>query len=69
MDGNAVEMLSDDGSANAEAPLKVVNTPGFDLPDTGDNGTMLLSVIGIAVMAGAAVVIFLATRKKETNKK
>ena len=69
VDGNAVEMLSDNGSANAEAPLKVVNTPGFDLPDTGDNGTMLLSVIGIAVMAGAAVVIFLATRKKETNKK
>lgn len=69
VDGNAVEMLSDDGSANAEAPLKVVNTPGFDLPDTGDNGTMLLSVIGIAVMAGAAVVIFLATRKKETDKK
>ena len=69
VDGNAVEMLSDNGSANAEAPLKVVNTPGFDLPDTGDNGTMLLSVIGIAVIAGAAVVIFLATRKKETNKK
>jgi gram positive anchor len=69
VDGNAVEMLSDNGSANAEAPLKVVNTPGFDLPDTGDNGTMLLSVIGIAVMAGAAVVIFLATRKKETDKK
>lgn len=69
VDGNAVEMLSDNGSANTEAPLKVVNTPGFDLPDTGDNGTMLLSVIGIAVMAGAAVVIFLATRKKETDKK
>lgn len=69
VDGNAVEMLSDNGSANAEAPLKVVNAPGFDLPDTGDNGTMLLSVIGIAVMAGAAVVIFLATRKKETDKK
>lgn len=69
VDGNAVEMFSDNGSANAEAPLKVVNTPGFDLPDTGDNGTMLLSVIGIAVMAGAAVVIFLATRKKETDKK
>ena len=54
----------DDGSANAETLLKVVNNPGFDLPDTGDNGTMLLSIIGIVVMAGAALVIFMVTRKK-----
>lgn len=70
VDGNAVEMLTDNGSANAEAPLKVVNTPGFDLPDTGDNGTMMLSIIGIVTMAGAAAVIFFATRKKsEPNRK
>ena len=64
VDGNAVQMREDDGSANAEALLKVVNNPGFDLPDTGDNGTMLLSIIGIVVMAGAALVIFMVTRKK-----
>lgn len=64
VDGNAVDMREDNGSANAAALLKVVNNPGFDLPDTGDNGTMLLSIIGIVTMAGAAVVIFLATRKK-----
>lgn len=70
VDGNAVEMLTDNGSANAEAKLKVVNTPGFDLPDTGDNGTMMLSIIGIVTMAGAAAVIFFATRKKsEPNRK
>ena len=64
VDGNAVQMREDDGSANAEALLKVVNNPGFDLPDTGDNGTMLLSIIGMVVMAGAALVIFMVTRKK-----
>lgn len=70
VDGNAVEMLTDNGSANAEAKLKVINSPGFDLPDTGDNGTMMLSVIGIVTMAGAAAVIFFATRKKsEPNRK
>lgn len=64
VDGNAVQMREDNGSANAAALLKVVNNPGFDLPDTGDNGTMLLSIIGIVTMAGAAVVIVLTTRKK-----
>ena len=64
VDGNSVNMLEDNGSANAAALLKVVNNPGFDLPDTGDNGTMLLSIIGIVTMAGAALVIVLATRKK-----
>ena len=39
VDGNAVTMLVDNGSANAEAPLTVVNTRGFDLPETGANGT------------------------------
>ena len=64
VDGNAVNMLEDDGSANAEAPLTVVNTRGFDLPETGDNGTMMFTVFGILAMAGAAAVIVLASRKK-----
>ena len=42
----------------------MVNTRGFDLPETGDNGTMLLSIIGTVTMAAAALVIVLATRKK-----
>lgn len=65
VDGNPVEMRPDNGSENAEAPLKVVNTPGFDLPDTGDNGTMLFCVVGILLMACSAVVIVLAIRKKK----
>ena len=64
VDGNAVNMLEDDGSVNAHAPLTVVNTRGFDLPETGDNGTMMFTVFGILAMAGAAAVIVLASRKK-----
>ena len=64
VDGNPVNMLEDDGSVNAHAPLTVVNTRGFDLPETGDNGTMMFTIFGILTMAGAAVVIILASRKK-----
>ena len=64
VDGNKVNMLEDNGSQNAEAPLTVVNTRGFDLPETGDNGTMMFTVFGILAMAGAAAVIVLASRKK-----
>ena len=66
VDGNDVTMLEDEGSVNASVPLTVVNTRGFDLPQTGDNGTWMFSVIGIMLMAGAAVVIFAVSRKKST---
>ncbi len=33
VDGNAVTMLTDNGSANAEAPLRVVNTPALTSQD------------------------------------
>ena len=64
VDANNVNMLEDDGSVNAVAPLSVVNTRGFDLPQTGDHGTWMFSVIGIIMMAGAAVVILAVSRKK-----
>ena len=68
VDGNAVTMLEDNGSANAEAPLTVVNTPGFDLPQTGGYGTTIFTVTGIVVMALAAGVtlwLIFGKRKKE----
>ena len=68
VDGNDVNMLADDSSVNASVPLKVVNTKGFDLPQTGDHGTWMFSVIGIVLMAGAAVILFTVTRKKNTNR-
>ena len=68
VDGNAVTMLEDNGSANAEAPLTVVNTPGFDLPQTGGYSLMIFTVTGIVVMAFAAGVtlwLIFGKRKKE----
>lgn len=68
VDGNAVNMLEDNGSVNAEAPLTVVNTRGFDLPETGDHGTMIFTVLGIVAMAGAATVIVLTSKKKNGSR-
>ena len=65
VDGNPVNMLSDNGSDNAEAPLKVVNTRGFDLPETGDNGTWIFGAAGVMLIAGALVVMMIAMKKKE----
>ncbi len=67
VDGNAVTMLADNGSANAEAPLRVVNTRGFDLPKTGDNGTWTLTICGtllILCAAGCIAFLFISKRKK-----
>ena len=64
VDGNPVTMLADGGSANAEAPLTVVNTRGFDLPETGDNGTMMFTIVGILLMAGAVAALIFVNRKK-----
>ena len=66
VDGKKVNMVKDNGSVNAEAPLTVVNTRGFDLSKTGDNGTMMFTVVGILLMAGAASVIALVSRKKRS---
>jgi len=68
VDGNAVNMLEDNGSKNAEAPLTVVNTRGFDLPETGDHGTMIFTVLGIVAMAGTATVIVLTSKKKNGSR-
>ena len=48
-------------------PMTVVNTKGFELPQTGDNGVWRYSVYGILLMAAsAAVVIVLVTRRKKS---
>ena len=67
VDGKDVTMTEDNGSVHAVVPLRVTNTRGFDLPQTGDHGTWMFSVIGIALMAGAAAVIFVVMRKKRDS--
>lgn len=64
VDGKKVNMVEDNGSTNAEAPLTVVNTRGFDLPKTGDNGTMMFTIVGILLMVGAAAVLYAVSSKK-----
>ena len=47
--------------------MSVVNTRGFDLPSTGDHGTMMYTISGILIMTGAAAVMFVALKKKKTS--
>lgn len=42
----------------------VINGKGFDLPVTGGSGTLLFTVLGLALMGGAAAVV-IAMRRKE----
>lgn len=67
VDGKAVNMLEDNGSKNAEAPLRVINTKGFTLPKTGDNGVWMYGVIGILLMAASVAVFAMSCRKKKNS--
>ena len=64
VDGNKVNMLEDKGSANAIAPLTVVNTSGFDLPATGDHGVWMYGLAGILLMASSVACIVVSVRRK-----
>ncbi len=68
VDTNDVTMLEDNGSANAEVPLSVMNTRGFDLPKTGDNGVWMFGLIGVLLMSGSLVCIIVTSRKKRSSK-
>lgn len=63
VDTNAVTMEADGESLNAFVPLTIVNSEGFDLPKTGDNGTMLFTACGVILMFTAVVVVFLLFKK------
>lgn len=67
VNGDAVPMDADNGSVNALVPLTVVNTKGFDLPTTGENGLWMYGLFGVLLMAAAIAVIVLAFRKKKQN--
>lgn len=54
-------------SSNGIYTQQVTNSTGFNLPQTGGAGTILFSVVGIALMAGA-VVVFIVMKRKEPNK-
>lgn len=61
-DYNAEAKLSFDGTPQAE---NIQNSTGIDLPTTGGVGTILFTVVGVLLMAGAAY--FLFRSKKKSN--
>lgn len=69
--GKALEItVTRDAGLNTATGVQTVtveNTEGFNLPQTGDNGTIIFTIIGIILMLGAVVMFFLM-RRKESSK-
>ncbi|MBR4700973.1 MAG: LPXTG cell wall anchor domain-containing protein [Oscillospiraceae bacterium] len=69
VNGKSVNMKADNGSVNAIVPLTVKNTRGPELPKTGDNGVWMYGPIGLAFVAAACGILFLAFRKRKSEDK
>ncbi len=69
VDGNAVTMLSSGNSQHAIVPLTVINTQGFDLPQTGDTSMITLTIVAsvFAVSTAALFLVLRHYRKKDDN--
>lgn len=68
---NAVKVNFTDAEVEATAgvyTVKVSNSSGIQLPITGGTGTVIFTIIGIALMVGA-VVLFVVSRKKAKESK
>ena len=68
VDSNDVTMDADGESGNAVVPLTVVNTRGFNLPQTGGHGTWMYGVAGTVLMVAAAIILVSARKKKKLGK-
>lgn len=68
VDGNKVNMKADGDSENAYIPFTIVNTRGFDLPQTGSRGNWVFPVVGLTGLALASLGIYFLMRKKATQK-
>ena len=47
--------------------VKVKNTSGIQLPITGGTGTVIFTVVGIALMVGAVVLLVVSRKKSKAN--
>ena len=68
---NAVKVNFTDANVEATAgfyTVEVPNSSGIKLPITGGTGTVIFTIIGIALMVGA-VVLFVVSRKKAKESK
>ena len=64
VDGNAVTMSAVGSSGHALAPFSVINTRGFDLPQTGGTGNWLYPTVGLSMLAVCLTGIVLLLRKR-----
>ena len=69
IDGKKVNMKNDENSPNAFSGLTVINTRGFDLPQTGGTGNLIFPLVGISGFMLAVLGIFLVCRKKKVTGK
>ena len=65
VDSNKVNMTPDGRSANAFVPFTVINTRGFDLPQTGSYGNWMFPVAGLSMLTLCVVGIVALTRKSK----
>lgn len=54
--------------SNGVYTVDVANNSGIQLPVTGGTGTVIFTVIGIALMAGAVVFLIFSRKKATVNK-
>ena len=59
-----VELVIDGSSHGAERAVTVINRSGVELPETGGAGTVIFTVVGLAMMAAAGVLLVLQKKKK-----
>ena len=59
---------TDVATTNGVYTVQIENSTGFQLPITGDTGTILMSVIGLVLMGGAVVLLLLRKRKASRAK-
>lgn len=67
-DAIEVKFTDTDVDANGVYTVGVANNSGIQLPVTGGMGTVIFTVIGIALMAGAVVLLVLSRKKATVNK-
>lgn len=63
VDKHNVNMSKDGSSENAFVPFTIINTRGFDLPQTGSYGNWMFPVIGLSMLALCIVGIVIIRKK------
>lgn len=63
VDRHSVNMGQDGSSANALVPLTIINTRGFDLPQTGSYGNWMFPVVGLSLLAVCIAGIVILCKK------